>query len=193
MNLMAGEDLERVEKRKEELITQKTDLGEAQKDLLKTIEHIDVVAKEKFLATFNGVKENFKTIFKKLFVTGECDLLLSEGDPLEAEIIIVAKPKHKKLERLVSLSTGERTLIAIALLFSFYLIKPSPICVLDEIDAPLDDANVERFISLLQEFKKKSQLLVITHNKLTMEAADYLYGITMTEPNVSTIASVRIS
>jgi len=193
VNLMAGEDLERVEKRKEELITQKTDLGEAQKDLLKTIEHIDVVAKEKFLATFNGVKENFKTIFKKLFVTGECDLLLSEGDPLEAEIIIVAKPKHKKLERLVSLSTGERTLIAIALLFSFYLIKPSPICVLDEIDAPLDDANVERFISLLQEFKKKSQLLVITHNKLTMEAADYLYGITMTEPNVSTIASVRIS
>ncbi|MCK4232969.1 chromosome segregation protein SMC [candidate division WOR-3 bacterium] len=193
INLMAEEDLDRIGKRKEDLITQKTDLQEAQKDLLKTIEHIDTVAKEKFLSTFNEVRKNFKTIFSKLFESGECDLILSEGDPLEAGIKIVAKPKHKKVDRLEALSTGERTLIAIALLFSFYLIKPSPICVLDEIDAPLDDANIERFLSLLEAFKKKSQLIVITHNKITMEAADYLYGITMSEPNVSTVASVKIS
>ena len=177
VNLMAEEDIERVELRKDDLLTHKTDLQEAKKDLLKTIEHIDTVAKEKFLTTFNMVKENFTIIFNKLFGSGECDLLLSDGDPLEADITIIAKPKHKKVERLASLSSGERTLIAIALLFSFYLIKPSPICVLDEIDAPLDDANIKRFLSLLQEFKKESQLIVITHNKLTMEAADYLYGI----------------
>lgn len=193
VNLMAEEDLVRIEKRKEEIVTQKTDLQEAQKDLLKTIEHIDSIAKEKFLSTFNGIRDNFKILFKRLFESGDCDLLLAEGDPLEAEITILAKPRHKKLESLAALSTGERTLIAIALLFSFYLVKPSPICVLDEIDAPLDDANIKRFIMLLQEFKKKSQLIIITHNKITMEAADYLYGITMTEPNVSTVASVKIS
>jgi chromosome segregation protein len=193
VNLLAEEDLEDTDKRKEELITQKTDLQESQKDLLQTINHIDNVAKERFLDTFMGVRDNFKIVFKKLFETGECDLVLAEGDPLEAEISIIAKPKHKKLERIESLSTGERALVAIALLFSFYLVKPSPICVLDEIDAPLDDANVERFISLLQEFKKRSQLFIITHNKRTMEASDYLYGITMTEPGVSTIASVNIS
>lgn len=193
VNLMAEEDLERIEKRKDDLIEQKTDLQEAQKDLLKTIEHIDSIAKEKFLETFNGVRDNFRVIFMKLFESGECDLVLSGDDPLEADIVIKAQPKHKKVTRLESLSTGERTLIAIALLFSFYLVKPSPICVLDEIDAPLDDANIQRFIALLQEFKKASQLIVITHNKLTMESADYLYGITMTEPNVSTVASVKIS
>jgi chromosome segregation protein len=193
VNLMAQDDLERVEERRNDLLTHKTDLQEAQKDLLKTIDHIDMVAKEKFLATFNAVRENFTIIFNRLFGSGECDLILSDGDPLEADITIVAKPKHKKVDRLASLSSGERTLIAIALLFSFYLIKPSPICVLDEIDAPLDDANIKRFLSLLQEFKKESQLIIITHNKLTMESADYLYGITMSEPNVSTVASVKIS
>jgi chromosome segregation protein len=193
VNLMAEEDLARIEKRKDDLITQKTDLQEAQKDLLKTIEHIDSIAKEKFLETFNGVRDNFRTLFMKLFESGECDLTLSGDDPLEADIVIKAQPKHKKVTRLESLSTGERTLIAISLLFAFYLVKPSPICVLDEIDAPLDDANIKRFIALLQDFKKRSQLIVITHNKLTMESADYLYGITMTEPNVSTVASVKIS
>ena len=193
VNLMAEEDLERIEKRKEDLIMQKTDLQEAQKDLLKTIDHIDSIAKEKFLDTFNGVRDNFKILFMKLFESGECDLILSGDDPLEADIVIKAQPKHKKVSRLESLSTGERTLIAISLLFAFYLVKPSPICVLDEIDAPLDDANIKRFIALLQEFKKHSQLIVITHNKLTMESADFLYGITMTEPNVSTVASVKIS
>jgi chromosome segregation protein len=193
VNLMAEEDLERIEKRKEDLIMQKTDLQEAQKDLLKTIDHIDSIARERFLETFNGVRENFRGLFMKLFESGECDLVLSGDDPLEADITIRAQPKHKKVTRLESLSTGERTLIAIALLFSFYLVKPSPICVLDEIDAPLDDANIKRFIALLQEFKKRSQLIVITHNKLTMESADFLYGITMTEPNVSTVASVKIS
>ncbi len=193
VNLMAIEDLARIESRREDLLTQKTDLLEARKDLFKTIEHIDSVAKEKFLSTFNNVRENFKIIFNKLFESGESDLLLSGSDPLEADITIVAKPKHKEVGKLASLSTGERTLIAISLLFAFYLIKPSPICVLDEIDAPLDDANVERFISLLGDFREKSQLIVITHNKMTMKCADYLYGITMTEPNVSTVASVRIS
>ncbi len=193
VNLMAEEELEHIEKRKEDLIMQKTDLQEAQKDLLKTIEHIDSIAKEKFLETFNGVRDNFRTIFMKLFESGECDLTLSGDDPLEADIVIKAQPKQKKVTRLELLSSGERTLIAIALLFSFYLVKPSPICVLDEIDAPLDDANIRRFIALLHEFKKRSQLIVITHNKITMESADYLYGITMTEPNVSTVASVKIS
>jgi chromosome segregation protein len=193
VNLMAEEDLEHVEKRKEDLIMQKTDLQEAQKDLLKTIDHIDSIAKEKFLETFNGVRDNFRVLFTKLFESGECDLILDGEDPLESDIVIKAQPKHKKVTRLESLSTGERTLIAIALLFSFYLVKPSPICVLDEIDAPLDDANIKRFIALLREFKKRSQLIVITHNKITMESADYLYGITMTEPNVSTVASVKLS
>ncbi|OQX56155.1 MAG: chromosome segregation protein SMC [Candidatus Cloacimonas sp. 4484_209] len=193
VNLMAEEELSGVKKRREELIKQKTDLEEAQKDLLTTIKHIDKIAKDRFLATFSGVRENFKAIFNRLFESGESDLLLGDGDPLETDIIIVARPKNKKLELIKSLSTGERALIAIALLFAFYLEKPSPICILDEIDAPLDDANVERFISLLKDFKKKSQFFVITHNKRTMEAADYLYGITMKEPGVSTVCSVKIS
>ncbi|TET18556.1 MAG: hypothetical protein E3J78_06220 [Candidatus Cloacimonadota bacterium] len=193
INLLAEEDMERIEGRRDELVTHKTDLQEAQKDLLKTIKYVDMVAREKFLETFNAIRENFKIVFSKLFESGECDLTLSGDDPLEANILITATPKHKKITRIDSLSTGEKTLIAIALLFSFYLIKPSPICVLDEIDAPLDDANIKRFIALLQEFKKKSQLIVITHNKITMEAADHLYGITMSEPNVSTVASVKIS
>jgi len=193
VNPIAEQDLMVTQKRKDDLIEQRTDLQEAQNDLRKTIEYVDSVAREKFLATFNEVRKNFKGLFSKLFGTGECDILLDEDDPLEAGITIVAKPKNKKMTRIELLSTGERALIAISLLFSFYLVKPSPICVLDEVDAPLDDANVEKFLALLQEFKKRSQLFIITHNKRTMEASDYLYGITMSEPGVSTIASVKIS
>ena len=129
------------------------------------------------------MRTNFLTVFQTLFGGGECDLRLSiEGDPLESEIEIHAAPRGKRTQRIHLLSSGERTLVAVSLLFSIYLTKPSPFCLMDEVDAPLDDSNVGRFTRLLDEFKHSSQFLVITHNPRTMQAADAVYGVTMQEP-----------
>jgi chromosome segregation protein len=128
-----------------------------------------------------------------LFGGGSCDVfLVDEADPLESEIEITAKPRGKRTERIHLLSAGERSLVALSLLFGIYLTKPSPFCVLDEVDAPLDDANIGRFTRLLDEFKDKTQFIVITHNPRTMAASDVVYGVTMQEPGVSSVVSVRL-
>ena len=146
-----------------------------------------------FQETFAAVQDNFKHVFQTLFGGGECELKLANpDDPLESEIDIHAAPRGKRTQRIHLLSSGERTLVAVSLLFSIYLTKPSPFCLMDEVDAPLDDANVGRFTNLLDEFKKSTQFLVITHNPRTMQSADAVYGVTMQEPGVSTIVGVRL-
>jgi chromosome segregation protein len=146
-----------------------------------------------FLETFEAVKANFHTVFETLFGGGECDLRLANPeDPLESEIEILAAPRGKRIQHVRLLSMGERTLVATSLLFGLYLTKPSPFCLMDEVDAPLDDANVGRFTRLLDEFKRQTQFIVITHNPRTMHAADAVYGVTMQEPGVSTIVGVRL-
>jgi len=144
-----------------------------------------------FLQTFAQVNENFQQVFTSLFEGGEAALLLTGDDPLEAEIEILARPRGKKPQSLSLLSGGEKALTAIALLFAIYLVKPSPFCILDEVDAPLDDANIDRFVRLLRQFSEKTQFIVVTHNKKTMEVADCLYGVTMEELGVSKLVSVR--
>ena len=134
---------------------------------------------------------HFRDVFRTLFEGGDAELRAIGEDPLECEIEIVAKPRGKHLQSISLMSGGERALTAIALLFAIYLVKPSPFCLLDEVDAPLDDANVERFLKMLQRFSERTQFVVITHNKVTMEAASLLYGVTMQELGVSKLVSVR--
>jgi chromosome segregation protein len=180
-------------KRLEFLTTQRADLVEARDTLQAALAEIDTTARAMFLETFAAIRRNFQTVFLTLFDGGECDVRLAdENDPLGSEIEIAASPRGKRTQRINLLSSGERALVAISLLFSIYLAKPSPFCLLDEVDAPLDDANVVRFIRLLNEFKDETQFIVITHNPRTMQVADAVYGVTMQEPGVSTIVGVRL-
>ncbi|MCK4305550.1 MAG: chromosome segregation protein SMC [Candidatus Eisenbacteria sp.] len=172
--------------------SQRDDLLQSRESLLAAIERINSEARSLFEDTFGKVRENFSTTFETLFPGGEAQLRLVGDDPLEADIEIMARPRGKRLESIQLLSSGERALTATALLFSLYLVKPSPFCVLDEVDAPLDDANIDRFLALLRAFSNKTQFIVITHNKRTMEMADTLYGVTMQEPGISRIVSVRL-
>jgi chromosome segregation protein len=163
---------------------------DALKDL---ISKINVKATEVFLETFEQVKENFRSVFLELFEDGQAELKLAdETDPLESPIEIVASPKGKRLQRISLLSAGERALTAIALLFGIYRVKPSPFCILDELDAPLDEPNTVRFVEMLRRYSSQSQFVVVTHNKRTMEAADFLCGVTMEEPGVSKLVSVKL-
>ncbi len=197
VNLLAFNDYQEEKKRLEFLLSQKNDLLESEKALKETIEEINTTAERKFLETFEKIRENFKKTFETLFgAESEADLRLipdedGKVDPLESKIEIMAKPKGKRLQSIDLLSAGEKTLTAIALLFAIYLVKPSPFCVLDEVDAPLDDANIDRFINLLKAFSKDTQFIIVTHNKKTMEAADTYYGVTMEEEGVSKIVSIR--
>lgn len=197
VNLLAFNDYQEEKKRLEFLISQRDDLLESEKTLKETIYEINTTAERRFIETFEKIRENFKRTFVMLFgPDSEADLKLvpdenGNVDPLESKIEIMAKPKGKRLQSIDLLSTGEKTLTAIALLFAIYLVKPSPFCVLDEIDAPLDDANIDRFINLLKGFSKDTQFIIVTHNKKTMEAADTLYGVTMEEEGVSKVVSVR--
>ena len=146
-----------------------------------------------FLKTFEEVRNHFRHIFMTLFGGGECDLRLENPEsPLEGDIEIHASPRGKRTQRIHLLSSGEKALVALSLLFGIFLTKPSPFCLLDEVDAPLDDANVGRYVRLLAEFKDLTQFIVITHNPRTMQAADAVYGVTMQEPGVSTIVGVRL-
>jgi chromosome segregation protein len=172
---------------------QREDLVEARKTLLQALREIDETARRMFLETFARIRENFGAVFQTLFEGGECDVRLAEeADPLESQIEIFAAPRGKRTQRIHLLSSGERALVALSLLFSIYLTKPAPFCLLDEVDAPLDDANVTRFVRLLDEFKADTQFIVITHNPRTMQVADAVYGVTMQEPGVSTIVGVRL-
>ncbi|MBN1755179.1 chromosome segregation protein SMC [bacterium] len=178
----------------DELEKQAGDLDEAAQMLYNTIKRLNKEAISNFRATFEQTKDCFKEIFSTLFEGGEGDLTLEdESDPLNSNIDILARPSGKRFLGISQLSGGETALTAIALLFSLYMVKPSPFCLLDEVDAPLDDANVNRLLKLLQEFSKKTQYVMITHNRRTMEVADYLYGITMEEKGVSKVVSVKVS
>jgi chromosome segregation protein len=193
INMLAFQEYEEGSKRLENLLSQREDLTEAKEALKKTLKKIDKSARERFLETFENVRGKFKDVFAEVFDGGEADVLLvGDPDPLRAEIQVVASPKGKKLTRLDALSSGEKALVAISLLFAIFLVKPSPLCVLDEIDAPLDDANINTYIRLLRKVGHRSQIALITHNKTTMESANFLYGITMEEPGVSKVVSVRL-
>lgn len=194
VNMLAVEEHAEEESRLRFLREQRADLVEARDNLVTAIRQINKTAREVFERTFDAVRMNFRRTFESLFVGGECNLTLSDpGDPLESAIEIHASPKGKKTQRIHLLSGGERTLTALALLFALYLVKPSPFCVLDEVDAPLDESNVGRFLQLLSDFKDETQFIVITHNPRTMEAADWVYGVTMEDPGVSTIVGVELT
>ncbi len=195
------EDFENEKEELEKLIEQKDDLLESEKDIRKTIERINKEARERFLSTFEQIRENFIRIFKELFSEGdEANLRITyeedengktEEDPLEAKIEIIAKPRGKRPTSIELLSGGEKTLTAIALLFAIYLVKPSPFCVLDEVDAPLDVANLARFNKMIRKFSENTQFILITHNERTMESVDRLYGVTMQEAGITTIVETK--
>ena len=194
VNPLAIEEHEEEVKRLDFLQKQRTDLADGKLALQQAIKEIDSTARELFLQTFVQVRENFQNIFMTLFGGGDCDLRLENAEsPLDGDIEIHASPRGKKTQRIHLLSSGERALVALSLLFGIFLTKPSPFCLLDEVDAPLDDQNVGRFILMLNRFKKNTQFIVITHNpRTTSEAADAVYGVTMQEPGVSSIVSVRL-
>tara|TARA_B100001758_G_scaffold149713_1_gene129030 strand:+ start:134 stop:3664 length:3531 start_codon:yes stop_codon:yes gene_type:complete len=192
LNMAAQEEFEEEQSRLENLLEQRIDILKSEENLKETIAKIDVVAREKFESTFEEINHNFSKLFAMFFDGGTASLSLSaEEDPLEARIIIHAQPPGKKNQNLRMLSAGEKSLTAIALLFAIYQYKPSPYCVLDEVDAPLDDVNIQKFKRVLNEFAQDTQFIVVTHNKLTMEVADYLYGVTMENKGVSKLVSVK--
>jgi len=194
VNLLALEEYKVASERQEFMTTQMNDLLTAKATLQSTITKINQTAKRLFLETFAKVRSNFQEVFAELFTGGESNIrLLDENDPLESPIEIIARPRGKKLLSITQMSGGERALTAISLLFAIYLVKPSPFCILDEIDAPLDDANIHRFLKIIKTFSDQTQFIIITHNKITMEAADILYGITMEQPGVSRVVSVRFN
>jgi chromosome segregation protein len=194
INALAIEEHEEEVRRLDFLSTQRADLASAKHSLQQAIREIDSTARELFLATFAQVRENFRQIFMTLFGGGECDLRLEHPDlPLDCDIEIHASPRGKRTQRIHLLSSGERALVALSLLFGIFLTKPSPFCLLDEVDAPLDDQNIGRFVRMLNQFKQSTQFIVITHNpRTTTEAADAVYGVTMQEPGVSSLVSVRL-
>lgn len=193
VNPLAVEEHAEETKRLEFLTSQRDDLISARQSLIQAIREIDGTARSMFVETFHAIQGNFSKVFHTLFGGGECELRLANpDDPLESEIDIHAAPRGKRTQRIHLLSSGERTLVAVSLLFSIYLTKPSPFCLMDEVDAPLDDANVGRFTRLLDEFKSDTQFVVITHNPRTMQSADAVYGVTMQEPGVSSIVGVRL-
>jgi chromosome segregation protein len=192
VNVLAIEEHDRKRDHVRFIHEQRNDLLKSKEQLLAAIERINGEARRLFAETFAEVQTNFASTFATLFPGGEAHMQLAGDDPLEADIEIFARPRGKRLESIRLLSSGERALTALALLFGVYLVKPSPFCVLDEVDAPLDDANVERFVNLLRTFSNRTQFIVITHNKLTMETADALYGVTMQEPGISKVVSVRL-
>jgi chromosome segregation protein len=194
VNPLAIEEHEEETKRLEFLTTQRDDLNSAKSSLQQAIREIDTTARELFLQTFVKVRENFRNIFMTLFGGGECDLRLENPEsPLEGDIEIHASPRGKRTQRIHLLSSGEKALVALSLLFGIFLTKPSPFCLLDEVDAPLDDQNIGHFVRMLNRFKANTQFIVITHNpRTTTEAADAVYGVTMQEPGVSSLVSVRM-
>jgi chromosome segregation protein len=192
-NPAAIEEYEEVRARHEFLLTQAADLEEARAKLLAAIQEIDEGTRGVFLETFQAVGAAFQTLFTRLFGGGKTELVLTDpNDILETGIDILVQPPGKKRQNLALLSGGERALTAAALLFAFLYVKPSPFCVLDEVDAPLDGANVERFADLLREFGQKSQMIVITHNPTTMEAAPVWYGVTMQQPGISRVLGMQV-
>jgi chromosome segregation protein len=167
------------------------------KDLEKALRGMTRTAQERFMHAFEEINREFARLFERLFEGGRAELRLVEaeegGDPLDTGVELMAQPRGKRLQSVTLLSGGERALTGLALLFAIFYFRPSPFCVLDEVDAPLDDANIHRFLRVLRELTSQTQFLVITHNRRTMEAADVLYGVTMEEPGLSKLVSVNLN
>ena len=194
VNLTAIEEYRELEERFEFLTTQKGDLEESLNGLQQAIQKINRTTRKRFFETFNLVNAKFQELFPRLFRGGHAELrLTNEEDLLESGIEIIVQPPGKKLQNVTLLSGGEKALTALSLVFAIFLIKPSPFCLLDEVDAPLDDANIGRFNEMVREMSAISQFIVITHNKGTMAVADTLYGITMEEPGMSKMVSVKLN
>jgi chromosome segregation protein len=194
INPMAMEAYTEIKQRNDFIIAQKQDLLKAKESLFNTISEIEGVASQTFMDSFNQIKEHFIRVFRSLFTEGdECDLrLVDPNNPLDSDIDIIAKPKGKRPLTINQLSGGEKTLTATALLFSMYLLKPAPFCIFDEVDAPLDDANIDKFNNIIRTFSKDSQFVIVTHNKRTMSSTDVIYGITMVEKGVSRVVPVDL-
>jgi chromosome segregation protein len=193
VNLGSIEEYERVSERYEFLLAQKDDLQEAKDTLFQVIDEMDGEMKKRFQQTFEGIRFHFESVFQALFGGGRADLKLTQPDDLlNTGVEIVAQPPGKKLQNLGLLSGGERALTAIALLFSILKVRPVPFCILDEVEAALDEANVQRFSQYLKRYSEETQFIVITHRKGTMEEADVLYGVTMQESGVSKLVSVKL-
>jgi chromosome segregation protein len=194
INPMAMEAYDEIKQRHTFITTQKDDLLKAKESLITTIGEIDLVAKTTFLDSFTKIKANFIKVFRSLFTEeDDCDLILTDPEnPLESSIEIVAKPKGKKPLTINQLSGGEKTLTATSLLFAIYLLKPAPFCIFDEVDAPLDDANIDKFNNIIKKFSVDSQFIIVTHNKRTMASTDIIYGITMVEQGVSRVVPVDL-
>lgn len=193
VNLVATEEYDDLKKRYQFMTQQCSDVESAKDSLLKLIEKIDQTSVNRFQEAFVNIRKNFQEVFSRLFAGGEADLILMAEEEDGGGVEIVAQPPGKRLQSISLLSGGERALVGIALLFGIFLWKPTPFCVLDEIDAPLDEANIGRFTNLLKEFSSKSQFIIITHSKRTMEIADTLYGVTMEESGVSKLVGVKFT
>ena len=194
INPMAIEAYNEMNERYVFIQEQKKDLAEAKASLLATIQEIDDTAKEKFMMAFTIVRENFIKVFRSLFNEEDsCDLILTDPErPLESDIDIIARPKGKRPLSINQLSGGEKTLTATAILFSLYLLKPAPFCIFDEVDAPLDDTNIDKFNNIIREFSKQSQFIVVSHNKRTIASTDIIYGVTMVEQGISRVVPVDL-
>jgi chromosome segregation protein len=194
VNVLAVEQAQEYEERHAFLTTQRQDLLDSIADLDSAIRKIDKASRERFQEAFQVINQHFGETFKQLFGGGTAGLsLLDEEDLLESGIDIMAQPPGKRLQNVMLLSGGEKALTAISLLFAIFQYKPSPFCILDEVDAPLDDANIGRFVKMLDGLKQQTQFVLITHSRKTMSIADQLYGVTMEEPGVSKLVSVRFT
>ncbi len=197
VNLVADEEYRELDERLGFLRTQHDDLTGSIKDLDKALRGMTRTAQDRFAQAFDEISRHFGEIFQRLFEGGRAELRLVEaeegGDPLDTGVELMAQPRGKRLQAVSLMSGGERALTGLALLFAIFYFRPSPFCVLDEVDAPLDDANIHRFLRVLRELTSQTQFLVITHNRKTMEAADILYGVTMEEPGLSKLVSVNLS
>jgi chromosome segregation protein len=192
VSLSALEEFNDLERRHQFLLDQQADLTRSTDALHTAIQRINRTTREKFRTTFDEINAKFQETFPRFFNGGRAELRLTEeSDILEAGVEIAAQPPGKRLQNITLLSGGEKALTATALIFAIFLIKPSPFCLLDEVDAPLDDANIDRFNMFVSDMSKISQFLLITHNKKTMEMADALYGITMQEPGVSKMITLK--
>ncbi len=192
VNLEAVQEYDELEQRHTFLTREHDDLVLSKQQLLEILRKINVTTRKMFFETFEKIRQNFQSVFTELFGGGKADLILmDENDPLECGIEIVAKPPGKHLQSILLLSGGERAMTAVSLLFAIYMVKPSPFCVLDEMDAPLDESNINRFVKMLERFLVHSQFLIITHNKRTIAMADALYGVTMEERGISKVISVK--
>jgi chromosome segregation protein len=192
VNLLAIDEYEEVRSRFEFLDQNRQDMENAKEDLQNLIHEVYSQATESFTEAFNQIEKNLEVVFKKAFGGGKCHLKLEDPKaPLESGIEIIAQPPGKKLQSIALLSGGERTMVAMSIMFAIFMTKPSPFCLLDEVDAALDEANIERFANIINEFSHNTQFIIITHNRITAQRGDIFYGVTMQEPGITKVFSFK--